>query len=1129
MKLLQKCYAALIAGVILPSAVTANADVIMESDFSPVDQWKISGFAAKGTRLNENQTFVLKFSYERKIEGNHPYIEVYKDVSLDAMPERIEFDVQTEGSHLLCVQMIDKNGEHFETHLGGIDSKKVHINMIPGRGGYSAYWGGDKNKKMDLPIRRIVLKLRRSSDADNGNGGIARFSNLKIHGNWNIPQKQNLAVLSVKSVSGVDIRKKDLKQYDLSAPAVLDQNSSFQDGTPLKSPEDLSGKLYANCDEENLYLIGIVTDQNISCPHQGAFSYQNDGFELFFDVENKAYIDFQLAINPMTETGTGNVFGYRSDALGYLLAASEMVSFRTENGYALILRIPFESIPKFKKQEYMGFEFSLCDNDNNGESFRRIFWQTNNAGPVQNFGLLLFPWAKADYQKRAAAQRTVKKDNVAVKYKGAPKDLSSEIISGQASKFNKVEGRVKFKAEYENPFNYNDISMTVHITTPDGKEVVIDGFYMELLRELMYGYKKLEKAEWRWRYTPCTPGTYRYHIEVKDSRSRTAKSQEYTFSVADSKEKGFLRVSKFDSHYLRFDDGSFFFGIGYPNMTWTDKGIDEWNKHHMSQLMAFRCNYTSVNFGGMWNTGLTLEDSYSIDHAPMRYSMLNAARIDKLLELCKKRGIYVMPCLFQTQWGLSMHWNGNAYKKFCKDSTEIFTNPEVDRLLRNRYRYTMARYGYSTNILAWELFNEIEFTQGYLKDRKAAMKYIENMADYLREIDPNKHLVTVSCTMDGQVQNSNLDAVIVHPYGRDTADIIMSSLAATYPANKPTIGGESGISYPDARDADLFDKEGISLHNSLYASLFGGAGGTILHWWFNLYLDIIDRYDHYVKFHDYIEGLELDKEGFVLKRGMVNGNQKNTAVMIPVAKTWTQEKFLNQYMFKNGILLENTGKAAIKKEIDGDKNVNFITSENLNGLLRKSGKLELILENEKAGTLWITPSAVGREGAALTISVNGKTVQTQAYADLDGKNNPNAEEGLKAMKIALPQGKCTVVIGNTGKTWCMIGSIRIDGTVAQNINQQLRCHILQGRTNTLLWIQDRESTWAHAAISKIPGIQKNNSVELELPTGLYQVQFYNTWTGKFDAPQKMENKNGRLRIAIPDFHRDIAAKIIRLN
>ena len=60
MKLLQKCYAALIAGVILPSAVTANADVIMESDFSPVDQWKIGGFAAKGNRLNEKQTFGRK-------------------------------------------------------------------------------------------------------------------------------------------------------------------------------------------------------------------------------------------------------------------------------------------------------------------------------------------------------------------------------------------------------------------------------------------------------------------------------------------------------------------------------------------------------------------------------------------------------------------------------------------------------------------------------------------------------------------------------------------------------------------------------------------------------------------------------------------------------------------------------------------------------------------------------------------------------------------------------------------------------------------------------------------------------------------------------------------------------------
>ena len=39
----------------------------------------------------------------------------------------------------------------------------------------------------------------------------------------------------------------------------------------------------------------------------------------------------------------------------------------------------------------------------------------------------------------------------------------------------------------------------------------------------------------------------------------------------------------------------------------------------------------------------------------------------------------------------------------------FFTDPEAKALFKQRLRYLVARYGAYRNLLAWELFNEVQF------------------------------------------------------------------------------------------------------------------------------------------------------------------------------------------------------------------------------------------------------------------------------------------------------------------------------------------------------------------------------------------------------------------------------------
>ena len=67
----------------------------------------------------------------------------------------------------------------------------------------------------------------------------------------------------------------------------------------------------------------------------------------------------------------------------------------------------------------------------------------------------------------------------------------------------------------------------------------------------------------------------------------------------------------------------------------------------------------------------------------------------------------------------------------------------------------IARYGYNRGIVAWELFNEVDWTDDYDQHQTKVADWLEEMAASIKEIDPYGHLVTTSFARE-QVRSARL-------------------------------------------------------------------------------------------------------------------------------------------------------------------------------------------------------------------------------------------------------------------------------------------------------------------------------------------------------------------------------------
>ncbi len=427
---------------------------------------------------------------------------------------------------------------------------------------------------------------------------------------------------------------------------------------------------------------------------------------------------------------------------------------------------------------------------------------------------------------------------------------------------------------FDNPYAAEEVRVTGLFSEPNGRTRPIRGFFFqdfERTREDEHEVlTPVGPPQWAVRYTPTQTGRHSYYIRV-ETADGTVTTESGSFYATPSDEPGFVRIHEQNPKFFQYENGETFFAIGH-NVGWSmsDTGSYEYDTYFRRMEHAGQ-NYTRV-WMCSWDTGIEGPrlDNYRLDAA---------WRLDYILELARRRGIRVKLCLDNT---MDYHPDEDKRQYFgywaqnggpCVETMDFFTHPEAKEAYRRRVEYVIARWGYSPTIMAWELWNEINYLAQSEEDREILVEWTAEMAAFIKEQTPYPHLVTTSLghqiVWDEKWELEDIDFAAIHWYlprpgdaeVPEEKDAVLAILRATEEirgSGKPFHIAEYGyFNLPEVHRASEMDRHGIHLHNALWAGLFTGAAGTPANWWWREYIHPNNLYRIYASVAGFIRDIDL--------------------------------------------------------------------------------------------------------------------------------------------------------------------------------------------------------------------------------------------------------------------------------
>ena len=455
-----------------------------------------------------------------------------------------------------------------------------------------------------------------------------------------------------------------------------------------------------------------------------------------------------------------------------------------------------------------------------------------------------------------------------------------ELITATPRCWQEVELRARVTGTYTTPFDADQIAVDAEITPPSGRALRVPAFFYQDF-DLHAGAADHSETftggttEWRARFAPEAAGKYVMRLLARD-RSGSVQSPAVAFTVVAAPDHGFLRVSKSDPHYFEFQDGTPYFAVGENMVHGSIAEYDDW----LGKLQAHGGNY-----GRLW-----VGYPAGLEVAPRgEYRLDIAWKFDKILELSARHGIYQKICIDYIRVisprgapRQTFDPEDNAYSVSnggpCRNMRDFFVLPEARRMFKNRLRYMVARWGYSTHIMAWELWNEIgSADRDAVRDHSLVVEWNQEMCRYLQSIDPH-HMTTNSLSSTEvwpemwQVKENEFAQMHGYYYfseemkrdAKDMAGFMTKWLEEIDHFNKPYLFAEFGI-VPDKPDTGgLWDKDprGVHLHNGLWAPMAYGAAGTGMIWWWFNYVDPKNLYFQFQPVADFTKDIPWTTENF---------------------------------------------------------------------------------------------------------------------------------------------------------------------------------------------------------------------------------------------------------------------------
>jgi hypothetical protein len=429
---------------------------------------------------------------------------------------------------------------------------------------------------------------------------------------------------------------------------------------------------------------------------------------------------------------------------------------------------------------------------------------------------------------------------------------------------------------YSNPYDSSIATVDAIITLPNASTQIVPCFYY--IPATISGGTITEQpaqAKWMLRYAPTMTGSYTVRIRVIDANG-TVNSGNVNFACVASTRKGFVRIHPSRTQFMRFDDGSAYYPIGF-NLAWNNGSPAAFYNSYLTNMGTNKCTWMRYWLTDFARQALEWTNSAGywggFFNGLGRYTQGAAAILDTVLYMCEQQGIYMQLVLQhhgQVSTTVDPEWNangsnpGNPYNSANGGPVpqaspgQWFTNNTAKSWQKKHYRYIVARWGYSTNILAWELFNEVEYTNGSDADVDI---WHDEMSRYLKERDINRHIVTTSCGGDNSTMslfdnNAYMDNLQYHIYAGSPIEKNVHSMSQSLAAatTKPIWCGEFGLSgsYPTVASGDDW---GDHVRKTMWIGMFSEV--PAMFWYWDTYIDTKNLYSIFRPLGTFLTGVDI--------------------------------------------------------------------------------------------------------------------------------------------------------------------------------------------------------------------------------------------------------------------------------
>ncbi|MCU0917330.1 MAG: DUF5060 domain-containing protein [Planctomycetes bacterium] len=708
------------------------------------------------------------------------------------------------------------------------------------------------------------------------------------------------------------------------------------------------------------------------------------------------------------------------------------------------------------------------------------------------------------------------------------------IRKTQVARRQTVEITFRMEGQWQNPFDPNDVRVDAVFTAPDGTQTTVAGFFYQEYRRTVAGeresYERAGVPCWKVRFAPAQAGEYTCVLKANDGHGQIeAPGPAFACTTAPAGH-GYLRISRNNPLYFEFEDGTPFCAVAMDKALGRVFQFEQIYRRFAGAGGNFnRLFLTHGNFNIMERVAAAGRPDKGVGKLNLEYCWC----VDQVLALGEELGVYHMLTLTnQTNFRRNNGgWDANVYNVknggILHEPGEYFTDERAQRVFENLLRYVAARWGASTSVFSWDLWNEVTAAEGY--SAKTATPWHRRMARCLRAADAAQHVIHTNFgNLNGSAEIDGLpemELISTNTYAvKDIAQISsVWTRRLLEQFQKPYMLTEYGIGHNlGSTGYGPHDPERVMVHDGLWGPLLNGSAGTGMAWdW-----DWLDN-EH---FYRYIQAAAHVVRGIPFSRRtwrpvQVQAFEWIDAARPPYYADALIEGFPGNYTFSPEALDRETFTVLPDGRLDRQDLLHARLGPRQSW---QAPARSFQVDYPAAGQFVIYVPELGGSKPAprLTVSVDGSVLLERDLLPYGPADRYDPRAYYQKYPIDVPAGHHTIRVANTGG-----GSITTAFELTNYVPRQgpnLEVRGLQTDDYMLLWLRQPQFNWLYRRMGRQPAEQAPGRLTLQgVPDGSWDAQWMDTVAARPVGQETVVVKSGVMVLKTPPTAQSVVVRLQR--